>query len=384
MKIVHFLPSIRFAEGGVVRAVLDWCRMLSACGHRVTLMTHDTIDVPDGWHLPGLARPTVIKLPPVQRLGRLSASAVSLVREAVVASDVVHLHAPWIVANGRIATIAREFGKPYILSLHGMLDDWSMTQRHVKKRIFLALFARRLLDRAAVVHCTALAELNQARKWFSNARTIVLPYLIDLEPFMDPPGPALARATFPQAATPDPIILFLGRLHKKKGVDLLIDAAGMLRDQCTPFRLLIAGVGEADFEHQLRAQVDTLGLNGSVFFIGLVKGDVKLSLYQSAEVFVLPTSQENFGMVLIESLACATPVITTRGVDICEELLEAGADIVDRSPDAIARAIRRAIDRRQNGEMSGLKGKRWVFKNLSSERITAHYLVLYRRIIDSM
>lgn len=296
-------------------------------------------------------------------------------------ADVVHLHAPWVVANVQIARIARGLGKPYLLTVHGMLDDWSMSQRTLKKRIFLMLFARKLLNQAATVHCTASAELKQASKWFSNPRTTVLPYLVDLKPFEILPGPALARSTFHELQTTDPIILFLSRIHEKKGVDLLIYAAEVLRNRGQAGRFLIAGTGDPSYVAFLKSKITELNMENRIFLIGLAKGESKISLYQTAAVFVLPTSQENFGLVLIESLACGTPVITTRGVDIWEELAGAGGIIVDRTPSALADAIARALA--STDESVGAAGRAWVFESLDPERLSDAYVSRYRSLIEA-
>lgn len=378
MNIVHYVPGINLEQGGVVRAILDWCSVFARRGHRVTLLTYQGKDIPPEWFAGGSGLPTAILLnePAAVHRNLLAPAAIRKAQASIAAADVLHLHAPWLNGNLQMAKLARKHRVPYVVTIHGMLDDWSMSQRTLKKRIYLLLLGRRFLDRAACVHCTAQAELDQAKKWFGNPRTAVLPYIVDLSAFENLPGPEIARQKFAPAAATEPKILYLSRLHEKKGVDVLIAAAGILRDRNIPFHLMIAGVAEDDYESQLRRQVESLKLGDRATFLGMVKGVEKVSLYQAADVFVLPTSSENFGLVLIESLACRTPIITTRGTDIWSELQSAGGWIVERSPQVLADKIAESLSdpaARQRGE----QGRTWVFENLQEASLAARYEAMY-------
>jgi glycosyltransferase involved in cell wall biosynthesis len=177
-------------------------------------------------------------------------------------------------------------------------------------------------------------------------------------------------------------LLFLSRLHEKKGVDVLIRATGLLRDTGVEAVTLIAGTGEAAYENDLRNLVLELGLVSRVRFLGLVTGEQKISLYQAADVFVLPTLQENFGLVLAESLACGTPVITTKGTDIWKELQDAGAIIAERTPEAFAAEIRKLLDNPQNRAERGKRGREWVFSTLAVQPLSERYEAMYRSLLN--
>jgi len=207
---------------------------------------------------------------------------------------------------------------------------------------------------------------------------LVLPYLVDLEPFCTLPPVDLAREAFPQLLRDEPCVLFLSRLHPKKGVEHLIRAAGILRDQNVTCRTLIAGTGDEAYVETLKKLIVDLKLTDRVDLLGLVKGDLKLSLYQAADLFVLPTEQENFGLVLIESLACGTPVVTTRGVDIWEELQQAGAMIVEPAPAPLAESIVTLLQSPTPSAHTGAGGRKWVFIHLDPAELTSKYEAAYR------
>ncbi|MCH9057461.1 MAG: glycosyltransferase [Planctomycetes bacterium] len=380
MKILHYLPRIRLVEGGVVRAVLDLCTLLARAGHQVTLAVCDDADAPVEWAEPD--SPNIIVLDkPSRPMGLFGGAGRRRIRRLVETADVVHLHTPWELANAQFARDADRSKTPYILTVHGMLDDWSMAQKPLKKRLFLRVFGRRLLDRAAAVHCTAEAERTQASRWFDGRQARVVPLVFDMDSFRTLPGPKRARKQF----MPDgkgPMLLYLSRLHYKKGVEHLIRASAILRERGVACTTLIAGSGDDAYERSLRTLTTELGLDDRVRFLGMVVGDMKVSLYQAADLFVLPTSQENFGFVLIESLAAGTPVITTRGVDIWQELDATGAaEIVEPHHTPIADSIARWLDDPKRRDKAGRDGRAWVLGQFNSGAIARQYEQLYREAI---
>ena len=384
LSIVHYLPGIRLAQGGVVRAVLDGCAVAADRGHQVTLFTYEPDDVPTEWmdftRVPG--RPRAIALPVPRRPGKLlSRAAVATVEETLRSADVLHLHAPWLDGNRQLANAASRLGVPYVVTLHGMLDDWSMSQRGFKKRLYMRLFGRRFLNGAAVVHCTAEAECTQARRWFDNRSTVVLPCIINLSSFEHLPGPAAGLSLLPAQHRAKMKILFLSRLHEKKGVDILIRAAGSLRDRpgMPPFVVVLAGTGEPAYEQLLRSMVAELGLEPHVCFLGLVTGQVKVSLYQASDVFALPTLQENFGLVLAEAMGCGLCVVTTRGTDVWQEVQQAGGQIVAATPEAFGHALEQLLlaSSEHRGAL-GARGRDWVLSTFSEQAMGETYETLYR------
>lgn len=387
MRIVHALSEVRFAHGGVVRAVLDLSAALARRGHHVTLLTFDDTDVPAAWRSAGPGLPTVVPLSwprfpkPVRQF---RPADVRTARRAIGSADVLHLHVPWEATNLQLARAARRVGVPYVLSVHGMLDDWTISRGLARKRAFLALGGRAMLDRAAAVHCTAHAEKDQAEVWYSNPRTIVLPLLMDLEPFASPAPAGADASVLVRVPGEGPIVLFFSRLHPKKGVEVLIDAAALLAQRGAAFRLVIAGAEDhmvPGYAASLRARVRERGIENRTAFVGLVGGEARRALLSSACVQVLPTSQENWGFSLLESLAAGTPVVTTRGVDIWRELESSGgAVIADQVAEAFAGAIEPLVRDPARARAMGGAGRAWVFKELDPAAVLSRYEQMYEGI----
>ncbi|MBK7403446.1 MAG: glycosyltransferase [Phycisphaerales bacterium] len=195
MNILHYKPTMRLEEGGVVRAVLDLCAEMARAGHDVTLATSDATDVPEAWKRGETGCPLVVHVP--GRRVPVGPGGTGPLGEAIARADVVHLHAVWQPTNLQAARACRRMGKPYVVSIHGMLDEWTIAQKHLKKRVFLAMGGGAYLAHAAVVHATAEAELAQARRWLGGAPGEVVPLIVDLGSFRALPGPGPARARFP-------------------------------------------------------------------------------------------------------------------------------------------------------------------------------------------
>lgn len=378
MKILHYKPTIRLEEGGVVRAVLDLCTEFAKAGHEVTLATSDPTDVPQAWKDGAPGCPRLLHVPDRRLPTRCAA-----LRHALADADLAHLHAVWQPTNLQVARACRRAGTPYVVSIHGMLDDWTIGQKHLKKRLFLGLGGSAYLANAAVVHATAEAELTQASKWIGKAPGEVVPLIFDLSDYATLPGPDPALARFPQINRDVPRLLFLSRINYKKGVDRLIRAGAILRDRGIPCQILIAGTGDEPYTGQMHALRDRLDLGGRVEFLGFVSGVEKVSLYQAATAFVLPTSQENFGFVYFEALACACPVVTTKGTDTWPEIEQSGGGVIaDGEPEPFAEAIAGLL-----GEGAGAiaergeRARQWTLDYFRPARIIAAYEALYERAI---
>lgn len=362
MRILHYAPRILLSEGGVTRAVLDMCLLLAERGHEVTLLCQEGKDAPRDWIEGAPNRPRVIETAPAgSALARFSKPQLDMVAPFVTEADVIHLHAMWQPEHLQIVSVAG--CRPYVLTPHGHLDRWSMSQSKAKKIAYMALFGRRLLRGASCVHCTAKGELDQACAWFDHGKGRVVPLPFDTSDFEHLPGRSIADRELDLPG--GPLVLFLSRLHYKKGPEILIDAIRLLGERGVGASLVFAGTGEDQYVSTLRARCAEAGIAEQVRFLGLVTGECKLSLYQRADVLALPTSQENFGLVFPESLACGTPVVTTKGVDIWPELeASGGAIIAERTAVGFAHAVERLLVDPALCENMGERGRLWVFQAL--------------------
>lgn len=383
MKVLHFKRTMRAEDGGVVKAVLDLCATAAQPDHPVTIATCDASAVPEAWvrgQQPGVR---VVMLGEGDApAGRLTSSQLTNIRREIESADAVHLHSMWSASNLQVSSACVERQTPYVLSVHGMLDDWCMSQRRLKKTLFLKLFNRGLLNHAAAIHCTAQAELDQASKWIPAGSGVVVPLPLDLSDYQSLPPAEDAVDALPGIKPGTPLVLFLSRIHYKKGLDRLIEASGILHKRGVNHQLVVAGTGEDGYPDQMRSLAASLGIADQTPFVGFVSGRTKVSLLRAADLFALPTSQENFGFVYFEALASGTRVLTTKGTDTWPELEQSGAGtIVENSSEAFADAIQHMLST-PNEQVSKAEksGRQWVFDNLAPDRIRDAYLSLYKQI----
>lgn len=389
MRIVHYLQEIDFAKGGVVRAVLDLATGAHSRGHDVTIVTWNATDAPPEWKDDG---PKIVEIArPAAPLGLFNNAQLGEIDQFVRAADVLHLHAVWTNANNQWAKLARKAGVPYVVSIHGMLDDWCMAQKPTKKRVYLKLAGNATLGGAALVHSTAQGEWDQAKKWVpgGDAKGIVVPLVFDLAPYRDLPGPGLASDHYGPGGTGDiddrPVVLFLSRIHEKKRPDVFVQMAAELTARGVDATYVIAGTAEDEaYGERVRAMAESAarerGVENRVRFVGLVTGDRKTSLYERADVFALPTSQENFGFVFPEALVCATPVVTTEGVDTWPELVGSGGAVTaDATPTAFADAVDAILNDDAKRAQMGMDGRAWVFKDLDPDAVAERFERMYEQ-----
>lgn len=384
MRVLHYIERFDFGLGGVVQYVFQWVNALVAAGQEVTLLAASHHDLPPEWLAAHAGNPRVHLLDqPAGRFGWLTRAQLDQLDGWIGDSQVVHLHGPWDLGANRWARRLRARGIPYIVSAHGMLDDWSLQQKPWRKRAMLALSVGNFLRRAATVHCTAWAESQQVQKNVGRLREpICIPPIVACADEENLPDPQQAYDAFPSIRRDAFKILFLSRIHYKKGVEWLLDAVAELPADGA-VQALIAGPGDADYVSQLQVRAERLGIASKVLWLGMVRDPIKTALYRAADVFVLPTQQENFGIVLVEAMAAGLPVITTRGTDVYRELEEGGALIMEHRSGDLASKLRSLGSDPVERARRGRQGADYVRQWIDPERVLHRQLEMYRSAIAS-
>jgi glycosyltransferase involved in cell wall biosynthesis len=308
VRVLHVLPTSASEYGGPVRVAEAFCEQLIRGGHEAEIFAAATTRA--SRHLaywPGLP-------------------ALRALQTKLQTLDLVHVHGLWNVPASAAALEARRSNLPFVITPHGMLDRWSLRHHSTRKKLYAALLERRNLDAAAAIHFFNDEERDEAREFGIRAPTFVLPNGVDLERFESLPGREALWRQYPNLAHRT-LILFLGRLHPKKGLPLLIDALARLTAQRRDVHLLVAGPDESGHRAQLEASVRRHRLQEHVLFTGAVAGEQKRLLLGSADLFVLPSHQEGDSVAVKEALAAGLPVVIT-GPCHFRQVAEAAAGIV--------------------------------------------------------
>ena len=280
-------------------------------------------------------------------------SLVATLERTLPGHDLVHIHWLYNFACMAAARSAVSAGVPFVVQPRASLDPHMRKKNDVLKRADSATLGRPLLTRAAAIVFTAEDERALA-SYGPRRPEWVIPNGIDMAGYERLPPRGTFRAAFP--ALEGHFLLFLGRLSRQKGLDLLLPAFQRLLQARPDLRLVLAGPDHEGYEREVRTMAHALGLADKVLFPGLITGDLKLAAFVDADLFVLPSYAENFGGVIIEALACGLPVVISDQVNIHGELSDAGAAVVvSCSIDAVASGIESALtDEGARGRIAAL------------------------------
>lgn len=331
MRIVHVIAGVPTESGGPTQVLREMAARLVELGEEVTVMTTDTGHgrrVSDHGFSPGIA--VELWRADVTRSPHPSLAHLRAAWGAVGRFDLAHVHGLFALPPSAAMAAFRARGLPYVLRPCGMLDGWSLAQKPLQKRAWRALIEDANLRGAAAIQASTEHEADAVRALLPSAlrdRVVVLPQGVGR------PVPGTGRA--PHAR---PYVLFLSRIAKKKGLLRLVEAFERLAPAHADLDLVIVGPDEGGHRAEVEARARPLG--GRVVFAGAATGDAKSDWLAHAELLVLPSEDENFGVVVIEAAHLGAPVVVSRAVGLAPAVVAADAGLVsDADPIALARAM---------------------------------------------
>lgn len=295
MKIIHYIPSIDRTAGGTSTYMQVLAKGLGELAE-VHIITH-TSENPLA-----MENCMVHYVPEYNPFKGAWRKKVAEMMEEVM-PDIVHVNCCWMPACAAVQRIAQKHGYKVVLTPHGMLEPWIIKRHYWTRKVpALLLYQKAAVRKADCIQSTAESERDNLLKLGYNKNIKVVKLGIDAD------GIEMKRSWKKTRQ-----ILFLSRVHVKKGINFLIEAAVALRSKLQGYKILVAGEGDADYVAEMKRMIENNGLQDIVQLIGGVYGEEKWRLFQSSDFFVLPTHSENFGLAIAESLASGTPVITTVG-----------------------------------------------------------------------
>ncbi len=290
--------------------------------------------------------------------------------ETVTQFDLLHVHTLFNHPSANACAVAHKQRVPYIVRPCGMLDPWSLRRSRWKKAAWMTLWGRRHLNGAAALHFTSSEEQRLTERLRLNAAGVVVPLGVEV----------LKRGRTDASGLKT--VLFLSRLHPKKGLDLLIPALGDLARKRDDFRFVVAGGGEARHLKDVGRQLLEHGILGRTKLTGFVAGPDKAELLGEADIFVLPSYQENFGLAVAEAMAAGIPVVISDRVNLHPEVARYRAGLVttlDRRE--IAAAIEKLLDDEALQREMGHNGQRLVQEKFNWASISRQIANLYDNVL---
>lgn len=375
LRVLQIIGGVADGWGGPSKVVAELSRELAARGHTVELLTTDAAPrgqrVPAGDAARSLADGYVTRLHRCD-LVRPPYPSVAHTRDLWRRArdfDVAHVHGLFNAPVSAAQAVLRARGVPYVVRACGMLDPYGLAQRGRLKGLWYTLLERPNLLGAARIQVSTRLEAEAVGALGLGAKVAVIPQGVDAPPRSDAPRPLAA-----------PYLIFLSRVARKKGLLLLLDAyAALTRGAHHGVDLVIAGPDEYGHRAEVEARAAALGLTERVHFTGMVRGEVKTAWLAHAEAFVLPSHDENFGVVVVEAAQLGLPVVVSDQVGLCDAVADTGAgEVVPRDAAQLTAALARVLER---GRASYAAASHALAERFGWERSARDIEALYHDIL---
>ncbi|MDY3557839.1 glycosyltransferase [Gemmata sp. JC673] len=388
LRILHVIPAVAPRYGGPSAAIVPMCEALNALGGVTADVATTDVDgagAYDAAQWP--ARSTALRLFRVSRgTGARWAHSAPLARwldEHVRSYDVVHVHSAWLHPTFAACRAARRHRVPVVYRPCGTLSPYTWARHRLMKAAYWVGFERSNVRSAAAFHCTSDDEAAELRLYRAlKAPVVVQPLGVAPDAWAAPARAAALRERCGLPADGPPVVLFLSRVHPKKGVtDLLLPAFARLT---RPATLVIAGGADGsapDYPDEVARTAERLGLTARVRILGPIAPPDRWAVLDGAAVLALPSHQENFGLVVAEAMARGVPVVVSDQVQIAPHVVAAKAGaVVPRDVDALAAALDALLEHPAGRTATGARGREYARAVFDWAAVAARLRDLYRAL----
>ena len=380
MKVLQVIPFFAQSRGGLVAATCSLSRELVKRGHEIEILTTDfelDREFVESIRGEGIGV-TLARCDLALGSFLVSPSIKSWLRARTKEFDIIHMQGFRSYQNNVVRAFAKRHHIPYLLQPHGSLLPFFEKQR--LKLLYDFVWGRRILDEAAAVIALNRMEERQCMSMgVKEDRIRIIPNGISTSEFEHLPERGAFRTKF--GIDPDwPIVLYLGRIHRIKGLDLLLAAFASLEEELNNVRLVLAGPDDG-FLTELESQARALGIEDRVIVTGPLYNRKKIEAYVDADVCVLPSQYEIFGITLLEAAACGTPVVATRRCGISDFVARIGY-VVDYDSHELGKAILDAINAKRNNKDLAHDLRNLVKQEFEWDDLVEKLEDIYEEIVD--
>lgn len=387
MRVLHVIPSLDRRDGGPSIALPHMAASLARAGMDVDVAT--TIDPRDASErkLPPFGTPVRMEswncyyFPRQTTFYKASLPLMKWLNRHVKEYDLVHVHALFSFAPIAACRAARSAGVPYIVRPLGLLNQWGMqNRRKLVKALSFRLLEKPLLNAAAAMHYTSTREQEEAAPLDLKVPAVIVPLGIDTSEFHHLPTRSQFEASHPRAKALK-LILFLSRVDPKKGLEVLFQALQKVVESHPEALLVVAGSGDDAYVARLKALASDLGIADHILWTGLLDHEEKLSALGAADIFVLPSQSENFGVALLEAMAAGVASVSTMGVALGVEAGAAGAVTLSAyDSDSLATALAVLLHSEEERARLGRKGRVFADSKYSLEAMGNNLASVYKEL----
>ncbi len=391
MKILQIVPSISLIYGGPSQMVLGLAPALVKEGVEVTILTTDSngdtgqipLDVPlncpikqDGYEI------IYFRCAPFRRY-KFSLDLLKWLKLHAQEFDIAHIHALFSPISSAAAVVCRQQKLPYILRPLGTLDPADLRKKKQLKQIYAAIIERQNLAGAAAIHFTSEQEAKISERFGVSTPDLVIPLGVKQQENRKEEDGDIVRQQF-NIPVDIPLVLFMSRIDPKKGLNLLIPALEKLLALGYQFHFVLAGTNpqDPDYEEKIKSQIQNSPLRSHTTITGFVTGELKASLLQAADLFVLPSYYENFGIAVAEAMLAGIPVVISDQVHICQQIRDSESGWVGTTDvSALVDLIQAALENPAERQRRGLNAYKYALENFSWDAIALATIQAYQKIL---
>ncbi|MFG6102888.1 glycosyltransferase [Leptothoe sp. EHU-05/26/07-4] len=386
MKLLVVVPSLGSVYGGPSKSVIELAQALGKSGIDVDLVSTNA----NGKDV--IAEPTKtwiqkdnyrVQVFPCKTIGdyKLSFSITQWLFQNVKNYDLVQTNAIFSVPNLPAYLACRWNNIPYVVIPRGMLEPWALSYKAGKKKIYYNLFEKPALQRASALQMLASTEAQQIQPLNLQSPLVIAPNGIHRKDFETLPTPQKFYERFPETRDKK-LILFLGRIDPKKGLDLLAKAFGKIKPQFPNAHLAIAGPDNIGFLPTAQKYFKDNHCLDSVTFTGILTGQTKYSALAAADYYIAPSYSEGFSMSVLEGMAAGLPCIITTGCNFPEAAKANAAHVVEINAEAIADALFACLSDPDSATEMGQRARQFIFQHYTWDQIAKNLHGVYQNILD--
>jgi glycosyltransferase involved in cell wall biosynthesis len=272
---------------------------------------------------------------------------------------------------------------PYIVTPRGMLEPWALAYKSWKKNLYFTLLEKPALQKASSIQMLASTEAAGIQSLHLKPSLVIVPNVLHRSDFEFLPHPEIFYDQFPETKNKK-LIIFLGRIDPKKGLDLLAPAFAKIHQQFPDTHLIVAGPDNTGFLSTAESYFIKAGCRNAVTFTGMLTGSIKYAALSAANIYVAPSYSEGFSMSVLEGMAAALPCVITTGCNFPEAAEAQVASVVDINTDSIANALIQLLKDDQEAKKMGDRARQFILENYTWDRVASKMVSVYQDIINDV
>lgn len=382
MKVLFVTAGLSLERGGSTKVVLGLAESLAQKGVEISIFSpieknNQALSVS---YIPGVN----IRFFPSGIFSKFWTSYSLPLRKALMQEvfnfDLIHIHEIWHYPHFSAYKACKFWEKPYIVTIHGALEPWCLNHKKLKKKFYWHVIQRKILQEASGLHAITREEVKNIKKLVNNHKIFLIPNGINVEEFKNPPEKEYIEYLYPELKGKK-IILFMGRIHPIKGLDLLAKSFGLVLKKRRDVQLVIAGPDSYGYKTKIMRELENSNAIAYTTFTGFLKGKEKLAILNRADIFVLPSYSEGFPISVLEAMVCELPVVITKQCNFYEIEEKGAGKVINISEDELSKVLVELLDNPELCKEMGKRGKKLVMEKYTWSKVADKMITTYEEIL---